>query len=156
MRRYEQHGLENLIQPSSTLPTLIMNDPPWCAVSAMESIGSLTRGTIISMAFVTGPEVAWIGTKTIRATRLKELPEVLQAVKQQPRFLADRFWPDGMVRVSDGSLRVWSNRSAMRKDPSCLSCHQMHHLQPEVLEAWRPGDDQLKPDGGLGGLSSMS
>ena len=129
MRRYEHHGLENLIQPSSTLPILIMNDPPWCAVSAMESIGSLIRGTIISMAFVTGPAVAWIGTKNPFEQLTQGAAEVLQASSSSLDFLQTAL--AGWHGASEwtgvygyGRIRLYEKGSL-----SCLSCHQMHHSQ---------------------------
>ena len=134
-----------------------MNDPPWCAVSAMGSIGFLTRGTIISMAFVTAPEVAWIGTKNPFEQPDSGLPEVLQAVKQEPRFLADRFWPDGMVRVSGREFTGMVESPCYEKGSlSCLSCHQMHHptgaeaislemISPPVFMAPRPVFNVMSP-----------
>lgn len=65
--------------------------------------------------------------------------------RQKPNraeFLADRMWPDGMVRVT-GREHNMLMASPCRADPafSCLSCHSMHRSRPDdQLAARMEGD----------------
>lgn len=59
-----------------------------------------------------------------------------------PHFMADRFWSDGMVRVSgreyNGLIRSpCFHRGAM----SCVSCHDLHARSGQPIRDW--ADDQL-------------
>ncbi len=148
MRRYEQHGME---KPDPTIVNPAHLDHERSSMVCGQCHGihwiSDTRDYYFNgFRYRPGGRLDR-NKKPIRATRLKELPEVLQALKQQPRFLADRFWPDGMVRVSGREFTGMVESPCYEKGSlSCLSCHQMHHSQPgtEAMEAWR--DDQLKPE----------
>ena len=83
--------------------------------------------------------------KLVRAAHLDQQPYLQEPLRRNPRFLSDRYWPDGMVRVSGREY------SGMMESPchvnggnlSCLSCHDLHHDQPRSQSAldWR--DDQL-------------
>jgi len=56
----------------------------------------------------------------------------------QPSFLRDRYWPDGMVRISGREYNgLVESPCYQGGDFSCLTCHSMHDSDP---------DDQLKPD----------
>jgi len=82
--------------------------------------------------------------KPVRATQLDKQPWVVEAIKEQPEFLHDRFWSDGMVRVSGRAFTGMMESPCYQKgNLSCLSCHQMHHPEPdsEAMHAWR--EDQL-------------
>ncbi len=71
---------------------------------------------------------------------------VQQKLESSPRFFEQRFWPDGMVRVSgreyNGMLETPCHQ---RGTLSCLSCHVMHQSadDPRPREEW--ADDQLQP-----------
>lgn len=65
--------------------------------------------------------------------------------RQEPTFLVDRFWADGMVRVSGREHNAMTASACFREGPmTCLSCHSMH--------GYADPDDQLHPD--LGGDDS--
>ncbi len=86
--------------------------------------------------------------KPIRATRLEDQPYLKQPLEQNPRYLSDRFWSDGMVRVSGREYSgMMESECHLNGDLSCLSCHDMHHDRPksEAALAWR--DDQLASAG---------
>lgn len=89
-----------------------------------------------------------LNRKLIRAAHLDKQPYLKEPLEQNPRFLSDRYWSDGMVRVSGRDY------SGMMESPchqngelSCLSCHDLHHDEPKSPAAldWR--DDQLAPVG---------
>lgn len=67
-----------------------------------------------------------------------------------PHFLEDRFWADGMVRVSGREYNGLIEspcfaRGAGERQLTCLSCHVMHpdRDDPRPLAVW--ADDQLGP-----------
>lgn len=86
-----------------------------------------------------------LNQKLIRAAHLDEQPYLKESLKRNPRFILDRYWSDGMVRVSGREY------SAMMESPchqngelSCLSCHDLHHDFPQSLKAMAWRNDQLK------------
>jgi hypothetical protein len=72
---------------------------------------------------------------------------LLQEKRQtDPDYFAERFWPDGMVRVSGREFNgLIESPCYQRGQLSCLSCHQMHKRagDPRSLKEW--ANDQLKP-----------
>ena len=72
-------------------------------------------------------------------------PEVLSRLEKDPMFLANRFWKDGMIRISGREYSGLLNTSCYQQgDMSCLSCHRMHQASDDErsVDAWR--DDQLQ------------
>jgi hypothetical protein len=67
-----------------------------------------------------------------------------RVLDDDPGFFADRFWSDGMVRVS-GREYNGLVQSPCRADPefSCLTCHRMHAEGTVDQAPWN--DDQLEP-----------
>ena len=67
-----------------------------------------------------------------------------------PHFLTERFWPDGMVRVSGREYHgllmspCYAHDGPAETRMTCFSCHKMHvdREDPRPLEEWR--NDQLK------------
>ena len=83
--------------------------------------------------------------KPVRAAHLDQQPWLKAPLKANPRFLRDRYWPDGMVRVGGRDYTAMVESPCYLKgELSCLSCHQMHHPQPgsKQMELWL--DDQVK------------
>lgn len=75
----------------------------------------------------------------------EEPDEVTQRVmKEDPYFLEDRFWPDGMILVGgreyNGTIK---SPCFERGDLECISCHAMHKKDddPRSWKEW--ADDQL-------------
>jgi len=65
-------------------------------------------------------------------------------LEADPYFEVDRFWPDGMVRVSGREyLGLLGTTCHTEGEMSCISCHELHPSEgsPEALHAW--ADDQL-------------
>lgn len=84
--------------------------------------------------------------KPVRAAHLEEQPWLEAPLRSNPRFLSDRYWSDGMVRVGGRDYTAMVESPCyLNGELSCLSCHQMHHPKPgsEDMELWL--DDQLKP-----------
>ena len=74
----------------------------------------------------------------------KHLQRVL---RDDPDFMRNRFWPDGMVRVSGREYNGLLQSSCHeRGNLSCLTCHNMHESKaPLTLDDQGWADDQLKP-----------
>jgi len=73
-------------------------------------------------------------------------PALLRSSAANPRFLRDRFWPDGMIRVSGREFHGLAESPCFtRGELSCLTCHRMHGdlHDSRPLSEW--ADDQLAP-----------
>lgn len=69
-----------------------------------------------------------------------------QIQRSNPHYFGDRFWGDGMVRVTGRELNgTMASPCFKGGEFSCLSCHEMHPDRPrrDALKAWAA--DQLKP-----------
>ena len=78
--------------------------------------------------------------KLVRAARLDEQPYLKEPLQKDPRFLSDRFWSDGMVRVSGRDYSgMMESPCHLNGELSCLSCHSLHHENPKTEDAldWR-------------------
>ena len=76
----------------------------------------------------------------------KEHPRVRSLVRQNPEFWKQKFWSDGMVRVSGREYNGLIESPCFQEgELSCLSCHSMHKSldDPRPLSLWAV--DQLKP-----------
>ena len=71
-------------------------------------------------------------TPVVQPTRRAEMRrDIVAAIQQKPNFLRERFWPDGMVRVSGRDLNGLIESPCYKKgELSCLSCHSMHKSDP--------------------------
>lgn len=96
-------------------------------------------------AFIAGDQISQHGH--VFGTDQPVTPYVTNFLKQNPHFAEDRFWSDGMARVSG------SDFSGMMRSPcyergtlACTSCHQMHHDSSDdrIRSDW--ATDQLKPE----------
>jgi hypothetical protein len=90
-------------------------------------------------------------TRPLVRPALKTRPAWLQQIVQaDPSYIRNRFWSDGIVRVSgreynglvDSPCFQTGDREA---ELSCLSCHQMHRRDDDARSARVWADDQLKP-----------
>jgi predicted CXXCH cytochrome family protein len=55
-----------------------------------------------------------------------------QALRTTPRFAEDRYWSDGMVRVSGREFNGLALSSCYKKgDLTCISCHSLHRSKPD-------------------------
>jgi hypothetical protein len=84
-------------------------------------------------------------------TRRPDAPRLKELLRSDPRFVADSFWPDGMVSVSGREyngliespcyLKVTDHANTM----TCMSCHTMHRPADDArpVKVW--AEDQLKP-----------
>lgn len=74
-------------------------------------------------------------------------------LKNDPSYVVDNFWPDGMVRVAGREYNGLIESPCYQhgddsKRLSCFSCHEMHpdENEPRSLDEW--ATDQLKIDAG--------
>jgi hypothetical protein len=78
-------------------------------------------------------------------------PAMKTLLADDPRFITDSFWSDGMVRVTgreyNGLIEspCFTNATEDKRTLSCMSCHAMHASpgDPRPLDQW--ADDQLAP-----------
>ncbi|MBI3884492.1 MAG: C cytochrome precursor [Opitutae bacterium] len=73
-------------------------------------------------------------------------PEQKKMIRDtNPHFIGDRFWGDGMIRVTGREMNgILASPCAKGGEFSCLSCHEMHpkNLTAAEQKAWT--SDQLK------------
>ena len=87
----------------------------------------------------------------------KSAPLMQQLLEDDPNFIADIFWSDGMVRATGREYNGLIDSPCYRNAPdnahtlSCLSCHAMHQEPDDRRppQAW--ADDQLKTGAGGNG-----
>ena len=64
-------------------------------------------------------------------------------LKRNPTYVQDRYWPDGMVRVSGREYNGLLETSCFQKGTmSCLSCHSMHQSNPDDQLAAKMNSNQ--------------
>ena len=72
-------------------------------------------------------------TPLVRVALRDSRPWMKELLQQEPNYLRDRFWSDGMVRVSGREFSGLVESPCYQKgDLSCLSCHTMHHGDPDA------------------------
>ena len=68
--------------------------------------------------------------EVIRPTEMRG-QDWVKALPRSPRFLRDRYWKDGMVRVSGREFNgLVESPCYKRGNLSCVSCHSMHDSDP--------------------------
>ena len=85
-------------------------------------------------------------TKLVVRLQDREKPRQRQLAKRKPTYWEEKFWSDGMVRVSGREYNgLIETPCFQRGELSCLSCHAMHQPpdDPRPLSQWAV--DQLKP-----------
>lgn len=81
--------------------------------------------------FRPGAELA-PATPLVRPAKLESQPWLTTPLKQNPTFLKDHYWSDGMVRVSGREYNgLVESPCHERGELSCLSCHSMHQSDPD-------------------------
>lgn len=73
-------------------------------------------------------------------------PALARMTEGNSDFLRDRFWSDGMIRVSGREYHGLAESPCFRGgEMSCTTCHRMHpaDTDPDTLAEW--ADDQLAP-----------
>jgi predicted CXXCH cytochrome family protein len=79
-------------------------------------------------------------TPIIRPHHLDQQPWLKDVLAQNPNLLRDFFWPDGMIRVSGRDYNGLIESPCYRGGQfSCLSCHSMHHSDPDAQLARNRG-----------------
>ena len=83
----------------------------------------------------------------VRMDDTLELPAIKELLKSEPTYLEDRFWSDGMVRVSGREYSGLLESACYQKGTiSCTSCHRLHQgkRDPRPREVW--SNDLLELD----------
>ncbi len=143
-RRYQQHLSE---QPDGT----IVNPARLSSRKQSEVCGqchSITWPKSDAQWNLAGTDYRAGGTLTdtvhlLRHPAREDQPIMRQILTNSPGFLAESWWPDGMIRISgrDYSAMVESpcyQRGAL----SCMSCHAMHASDPDDQLAARMDGDE--------------
>jgi cytochrome c552 len=89
----------------------------------------------------------------VQPTRNLESPTMKALLQDDPRFVSDVFWSDGMVRATgreyNGLIEspCYRNATEPQRTMTCFSCHTMHQTSDDrrPLDEW--ADDQLSPRG---------
>ena len=118
----------------------------WEAVDEEESDLSLAGG----FSYRPGDELTRSKFTIHRDNR--DVERVRTLLTHEPMYLKDRYWPDGVLRVSGreyvGLLDspCFNHGDANKKKLSCLDCHAMHQSvdDPRPIKEW--ANDQLKPE----------
>jgi Cytochrome c552 len=90
----------------------------------------------------------------VQPTRNLESPTLQAFLADDPGFLRDIFWPDGMIRATgreyNGLIEspCYKNATSDARTLTCFSCHSMHTAAADAraIGAW--ADDQLAPRAG--------
>lgn len=70
-------------------------------------------------------------TPILRPAKHAAEPGLQQTLLQDTNFLSDRFWPDGMIRVSGREFNGLTESPCFQRGTlSCISCHSMHESDP--------------------------
>ena len=74
-------------------------------------------------------------TPVVRPTRWREQTFLQAGLRQNPRFIEEHYWPDGMVRVSGRDFNGTVEAPCYQKgEMTCLSCHSMHSAKSNVSQ----------------------
>lgn len=89
-------------------------------------------------------------TRTIVDAADPDDPELSLLIDAQPNFLDERFWSDGMIRVTGRELNALMASPCFRDgesehDLSCLSCHDLHRPSDDSRSLKEWADDMLGP-----------
>jgi predicted CXXCH cytochrome family protein len=78
----------------------------------------------------------------VRPKRPESLQHIREQLEADPEFLRGRYWKDGVVRVSGREYNGMIESDCFAGgELSCLSCHTMHHGDPnDQLKAGMNGD----------------
>jgi predicted CXXCH cytochrome family protein len=72
-------------------------------------------------------------TPLVKVALRDSQPWMKELLRQDPAYLQNRFWSDGMVRVSGREFNgLVESPCYKRGDLTCLSCHSMHHSDPDA------------------------
>jgi hypothetical protein len=84
-------------------------------------------------------------TRTMIRTSERPLhQDIVKLIENEPSFLQDHFWSDGMIRISGREYNgLIETPCHQRGELSCLSCHTMHKPRddPRTVKEW--ANDQL-------------
>jgi formate-dependent nitrite reductase cytochrome c552 subunit len=76
----------------------------------------------------------------------RQQPRLRQLAKHKPTYWEEKFWSDGMIRVSGREYNgLIETPCFQRGELSCLSCHGMHQSPEDSRPLSQWANDQLKP-----------
>jgi Cytochrome c552 len=156
LRRYQLH-LTGAPESTTTQPTRLAGRVSsqvcgqchgiWEFASAADERQANSRG----LPYRPGDELT--ATRLVaQPTRNAEDPAMRRLVAEDPGFISDAFWPDGMVRVSgreyNGLIEspCFTHATDEARKLSCFSCHTMHRTPDDARSDREWANDQLGPD----------
>jgi hypothetical protein len=148
LRRYALRaagkGDDTIVHPGKLPPRKASEACGQCHSVYLLSPEQQERWLVNGLEYVPGGDLAPTRTVVVPGSR-DEL-----ALSLTPDFLDQRFWRDGMVRVSGREYNGLLASPCYQHDDesrvmTCMSCHQMHvgGEDDRTVEEWR--DDQLAP-----------
>ncbi|MET0213939.1 MAG: cytochrome c3 family protein [Vicinamibacterales bacterium] len=148
LRRYRQYltGEVNsaIVQPQRLKPAVSSQVCGQChAVWEHFDEAAERRANVDGLLYRPGDDLS----KTrfvVQPTRNTDAPTMRAILQAYPGYLADSFWPDGMVRVSGREYNglidspCFANATDESRTLSCFSCHTMHKTAEDArsLAAW--------------------
>ena len=85
-------------------------------------------------------------TKLVVRHQDREQPRLRRLARRKPTYWEEKFWSDGMVRVSGREYNgLIETPCFQRGELSCLSCHAMHQSPEDSRPLSQWANDQLKP-----------
>jgi hypothetical protein len=90
-------------------------------------------------------------TRTIVDPTKPSESELSLLLASQPHFLEERFWSDGVIRVTGRELNALMASPCFRdgeseRDLSCLSCHDLHQSADDPRDPKEWANDMLAPE----------
>ncbi len=132
LHRYElhvsDHGDSSMVNPSH-LPSKRASEV--CGqCHGIKRIPNLPEWREIGFQFRPGAELDQT-TPILQPSKLEAQPGMWKLLESSPRFLSDRYWSDGEVRVSGREFNGLIDSPCYQKgELSCLSCHSLHQSNP--------------------------
>ncbi len=142
--------------PSSLLPEDSVIHPASLPHERSAEVCGQCHGVWIAKDVTEAKSVQWAGLTYRPGDRLNDTRHVFHTgqprtehvndyLKSNPTFLEDRFWHDGMARVSGREYNGLVRSACFQRGTmSCLSCHQLHLDDDRDTSAW--ANDQLSVD----------
>ena len=147
VRRYQLHlrgGADpTIVNPARLSPVLSTEVCGQChAVSTTRHLDDVPRWIQDGGTFRPGQKLSQ--SKNLVRWSEQDTPISREALRHDPNFFTDMFWPDGTVRVTGREYTALRETACFQDgELSCLSCHQMHlnTSDPSELASW--ANDQL-------------
>ena len=155
LRRYVRHLSDDGADPSIVNPARLTTERSSQVCGQCHAISFPRTPEEQERAWTSGrtyrPDDDLMETRWIVDGRDRSSPRPQNVLASDPHFYEDRYWSDGMVRVSGREYQglldspCYADAITDERRLSCMSCHQLHPDpdDPRALSEW--ADDQLRP-----------